>query len=111
MIAPNALAEIHLITGTRLDAVGEPVHTVKIVSIVGLFSWGTSTTSFGVDRDILNEQATFTTFAEVESDRIKSVIINGKPFVLDGIPTRWESPPNFRLKTGIILNLKRSLNG
>lgn len=92
------------------DLAGEPVIVEGEIEVKGLLSHGSTGTNFGVDRDVISVQSTFITFEDFP-DKAKYVLADGIKFSINGLPQKWVAPPNFRIKTGTIINLSRSFNG
>lgn len=110
MINPNLFSEVEVIISEGEDIAGEPIRVTDSVIIKGLFAHGSSATDFGVDRDIINSQATFITF-ELFPVKHLHLIADGVKYSISGKPQKWVAPSNFKLKTGTIVNLTRSENG
>lgn len=92
------------------DIAGDPINITDSVIIKGLFAHGSTATDFGVDRDIINSQATFITF-EIFPVKHLYLLAQGIKYSISGNPQKWVAPSNFKLKTGTIVNLMRSENG
>lgn len=110
MISPNLFSEVEVVISDGEDIAGEPIRVTDSVTIKGLFAHGSTATDFGVDRDVINSQATFITF-ESFPDTSLYILAQGIKYSISGKPQKWVAPSNFKLKTGTIVNLTRSENG
>lgn len=92
------------------DLAGEPIYTESELIIRGLFAHGSTGTNFGVDRDVISLQASFTTFEDFPTN-VKYLVVDGVKYSISGDPQRWVAPTNFKIKVGTVINLTRSING
>lgn len=110
MISPNLFSEVEVIISEGEDIAGEPIRVTESIVIKGLFAHGSTATDFGVDRDIINSQATFITFENFPESSLY-LLADGIKYSISGKPQKWVAPSNFKLRTGTVVNLVRSENG
>ena len=110
MIKANMLSKVRVIVSEGEDLAGEPIIVEGEVEVSGLLAHGSTGTDFGVDRDVISVQSTFITFEDFP-EKAKYVVADGVKYSISGLPQRWVAPPNFRLKAGTIINLRRDFNG